>query len=421
MRATLEKVEESRAVLAVEVEAPLVQEALERAYRKLARRVNVPGFRRGKAPRGLVERYAGREALWSEAVDDLVPAAYREAVATTGIDPVADPQIEIVQMGDGQPLLFRATVEVLPEVELPPLDSLEVPEPTVEVTPADVEAALREIQERYAELRVLEDGVVEEGRFVVLDYRMSVEGRPYGKPVQGFLAQVGGGRLWPEVEEALRGARSEERRQAVVTFPADHRDRRVAGRPVTFDIHVREVREKVLPPLDDQLAEAEGFSSLDALRADVENKLAQAAERQREAAFVDAAVRALAERVGPPLPATLVERRLDSLIEQVGVQLGVGGGAVPTELREQLRQRAEQDVRVEVVLEAVARKHGIQVDDAELQAEVDKAAASYGEAAAQFRQLMRQEANARALRERIRRRKAAELVAASARRVRSSA
>lgn len=370
MKAILEKLENNRAVLSVEVEAPVVEEALQRAYQRVVRRVNIPGFRKGRAPRRVVERYVGKDALWDEALEHLIGHAYDHAVAAVGIEPVDRPRIEIINAEEGEPLTFKAVVVVKPEVDLGDYRSVSVPLEVMEVTEADVEEQLRRMRERHAELIPLENG--EAGPNTVVGFTVKMDDQESAGEMQ--WAEIGSGHLREEFEKQILGARPGEARSVEIAFPADHPDEKLAGRRAAMTVTIHEIKEKRLPELTESfIQEVAKCSSLEELRSRIENRLREAAQVVAERLQVTRAVEAVVGRAQVDIPDVLIDRRLETLMNRWMEDLVKQGLSLEAYMRRtgrqleditrDLRSQAEKEVRTELVLEAVARKENITVSD----------------------------------------------------------
>lgn len=377
MKAQLEKLEDGLATLSVEVDSSRVEAALEEAYRRLVKRVNVPGFRRGRAPRPVLERHVGKAALWDEALERLLPESYHAAVASTGIEPVDEPKFQVESMAEGEPLVFKATVWVRPEVQLGDYRSIAVAREVPAVTREDVEQYLERLRESQARLEVDEAAEVREGSFVQITYEITVDGKPLadGRGEQ-VLVEVGAGLLPPEVERGVIGMRAGQEAEISFAFPEKARAD-LAGKTGTFRLQVHEVKRKVVPPLDDEFARQMGdYASAEELRSEAENRLRQAAERQADEDFAGRVVAELVQRSQVTVPAVLVGRRVDTLLRRWLAELQRDGvapsdylaarGLTPQEFQSRLRVVAETEVRAELVLDAVAKAEGIQADEAEV-------------------------------------------------------
>lgn len=386
MKATVEKLESNRVVLEVEVEAPQLAKALDRAYRKLVRQVNIPGFRRGKAPRFILERYLGKESLYHEAIDMVIPEAYRQAVEETKIEPIDHPQVEIVQAEEGQPLIFKATVEVKPEVVLGKYKGVEVHKPEVKVTEEDVEQYLKGLQERYAELKDAEDGTVREGDIAFIDFQGFIEGREYpGLKGENYPLEIGSGTFIKDFEAQLVGAKVDEEREVKVTFPEGYFRKELAGKDAVFRVKIRAIKRKHLLPLDDEFAkDVSEFETLDELKADIRTRLEKQREEWAKAEVRRQVVEKVVEDAQVEVPQVLVERRIDRLIEDFALRLHSQGSSLEKfmertgkdifKLREDFRPQAERQVKTELVLEAVAKQEGLTATPEEIDREIQEMA-----------------------------------------------
>ncbi|MDN5347258.1 MAG: trigger factor [Clostridia bacterium] len=389
MKSTVEKLDRNRVVLEVEVEEPQVARAIDQAYKKLVRQVNIPGFRKGKVPRFIFERYVGKEPLYSEAIEIIIPHAYQEALAENKIEPIDMPQFEIVQVEEGRPFIFKATVEVKPEVKLGLYKGLEVTKPEVKVTEEDIDRYLKELQERYAEMVVVEEGPVQVGDLVSIDFSTVVNGeeRPdlEGKDQ---LVEIGSQMFIPGFEEQLVGSKVGEEREIKITFPEDYRDKELAGKEAVFRVKVLGIKRKELKPIDDEFArDVSECENLAELREDIRRRLLKAREEAARAAVRNQAVAKAVEGAEVELPQVLVNRRLDVLVNELELNLRIQGlkldkfladsGKTMEELRSELRPRAELEVKRDLVLEAIAKAEGIEVTHEDLEQEIERLAQAY--------------------------------------------
>lgn len=391
MKATWEKTGPSTATFEVEVGQETIEKAMDQAYHKVVRRVSIPGFRKGKAPRAIVERFVGREALLEEALDIVVPEAYNEAVEQSGLDPIDQPKLDIVKMDLGEPLVFKAEVAVKPEVELGQYQGFEVEKESAEVTDEQVDRQLDLLRERQAQLvSVPDDQPLEHGQFAVMDFEGFLEGKPFeGGKAEGYLLEVGSGTFIPGFEDQMVGAKVGDEREIQVTFPEEYHAAELAGKPVTFQVRVREVKKKDLPAPDDEFAKsASPFQTLQELRQDLKNRLEEAAKARVDAEFERRAVEKVADAAKVDLPEVLVHRRVHRLMDDFASQLAASGlslqdwmsqtGKDDHALHEEFEPTAEKQVKSDLVLEAVAKKEGLTVSDDEVRQEIERLIQSYG-------------------------------------------
>ncbi|MFO7275311.1 MAG: trigger factor [Bacillota bacterium] len=427
MKATLEKVEDRRATLTVEVDAETVAKAVDQAYRRLVRRVQIPGFRKGRAPRFLVERHLGKAALYEEALDRLLPEAYSQAVAQTGIEPIDRPKLTVESFDEETGLRFTAEVEVKPEVDLGDYRSLRLEPPAVEVTAEQVDEELRRLQEMHATLVPADDAPAEKGMTAVIDFSGTMDGRPVPNgQAENYSVELGAGRLLEDVEAQLLGMRPGEEKDVEVTFPDDFGDEALRGKKATFHIRLKELKRKQLPELDDEFArEAAGADSLQDLRQRIEKELTEIASQRARSQFRNQVVERVVEQARVEVPDTLVNRRIDQLVEQLEDQLRRQGtdlerflqqtGQTREGLREQFRERAVAEVRADLVLDAVGKKEGIEAEPAEVEAEVRAIAAAYGQPYERLRRVFAQTGYLLEIADAVRRRKIIDRLVAIAR------
>lgn len=402
MNATVERLENHRVALEVEVGPEAVDRALEKAYRKLVKRVTIPGFRKGKAPRSIFERYVGRAALWDEALDEIVTNAYLEAVQETGIEPIDQPTIDLKPDFDANRVAFRAEVLVKPEVALGDYRSLRLAPEPVAVTEQDVDQALERLREQRAELVAVEDErPVQNGDFVVIDFQGRLaDGSPIERgSAEGYMVEIGSGQLIDGIEEGIVGMRVDETREIPAKFPEDYGVSELAGKDAVFTVTVREIKQRRLPELSDDFAREVGeYGSLEELRAELKNSLERSARERAEREFRERLVERVVEQSSVDLPGVLVERRVAQLRESFERQLAERGLTLdaylnasetsPEAFEDDLRRQAEKDVKTELVLDALAKAEGIEVDAEELRDEVERIARAYGSSAGRVRQLI---------------------------------
>jgi trigger factor len=424
MRTSVTELEDSRVRVEVEVEADDVQDRLDRAAHTLARDMRMPGFRKGKVPAQLVIQRVGREAVLEQALRDSLPEWYERALLDTGITPVGEPDLDVPALpGTGEELSFTIEVSVRPTAKLGEYKGLEVGRAEAEVPDEAIQAELDRLREGFASLNPV-DRPAGTGDLVVIDYAGAVDGEAFeGSEASDLMVELGAESLLPEFDRALMGAAAGAEVTVDVQFPADHRPESLAGKQANFTVNVKEVREKKLPELDDEFAaEASEFETLDELRDELRRRIAAALEARIEAEFREAAVDAAAEAAQIELPSELVHARAHEMWDRLARALSAQGASAEAYLRMQgktseqmvtdLESDAERALRREATLAAVADSEGIDVSDEELlevlqQGEGDEAP---------DRLLERLRANGRdaLLREDLRLRKAAELIASSA-------
>jgi trigger factor len=426
MKTSVRELPESRVRVEVDVDASDVDRRLQRTARDLGREMRVPGFRKGKVPPQMVLQRVGRDAVMEQTLRDSLPEWYERALLDAGISPVGDPKLDVPSMPrQGEPLSFSIEVAVRPAAKLGQYRGVEAGRAEPEVPEEAVEAELSRLREGLASLRPV-DREGREGDFLLVDYRGMADGEPIeGADARDFLLELGAEGVLEGFDEALAGAAAGDHREAIVRFPDDYRPERLAGIEATFEVTVKEVREKQLPELDDDFAaQASEFDTLEELRDDIAAKLRAVAERRAEEQFREAAVDAAVAQAQVDVPDDIVTARATEMWERVERSLAARGVPAESYLRMQGRSRdeviadakpdAEQQLKREAVLAAVADAEGLEVTDAELAESLRHAAEHEGTTAEKLVERLRESGRDALLREDLRLRKAADLIADSA-------
>jgi trigger factor len=426
MKTSVAELADSRVRIEVEVDPGEVQKSVDRTARELAGEMKIPGFRKGKVPAEMVIQRVGREAVVEETLRAALPDWYERALLSSGVNPVGDPKLDVPSMpASGEPLSFSIEVAVRPEARLGDYKELEVGRAKPEVPQEAVEAELERLREGFASLRPVEREA-SEGDFLLVDYKATANGEPIeGAEARDFLLELGAEGMLEGFDEALAGAKAGEDRTAEIHFPDDYRPEQLAGTDASFEIAVKEVREKQLPELDDEFAsEASEFDTLEELRADVSEKIGAALDRQATESFREAAVDAAVERATVTVPDDVVAARATEMWERVERSLAARGIAPETYLKMQDRTReelisdarpdAEQQLKREAVLAAVAAAESLEVSDEELAESLSHAAEHEGVEPAKLVERLRSTGRDALLREDMKLRKAADVIADSA-------
>jgi trigger factor len=379
MEPTVSELSGSRVSVEVEVPAADVDRAISRAARALAREMRMPGFRKGKAPPSLVIQRVGFAAVLEEAIREALPEWYERALLSSGIAPVGDPSVEVVTTpeAEGQPLAFKFEIGVRPKAELGEYKGLEVgkaePEPPAEFVDREIER----LREGFAKLEPVERTAVE-GDVLLVDFEGLLDGKAFeGGKASDYLLELGGGQLIEGFEEQLKDAGAGETRKVEVTFPDDYQAEQLAGEDAVFMVEVKEVREKVLPELDDDFAsESSEFDTLDELRDDIAKRLAEAVGERAEQDFRVAAIDAVVAEAKLDLPDDLATARAVERWERVERQLASRGmqadaylqmqGKTREQVIEESKPEAEAELKREAVLAAIAEAEEIEVSEEEL-------------------------------------------------------
>jgi trigger factor len=427
MKTTVEELPDSRASVAVEVPADDVQKAASRAARAMAREMRMPGFRKGKAPPSLVIQRLGFGAVLEEAIRDALPEWYEQALLDSGIAPIGDPSIEMVSTpeGEGEALEFKFEVGVRPPAKLGEYKGLEVGKAETEVPDDVVDREVERIREGFARLEPVERPAAE-GDSLLIDFEGLLDGAAFeGGKAEDYLLSLGSGQLIEGFEEQLVGAGPGEERQVNVAFPEDYQAEHLAGEDAVFKVKVKEVREKILPELDDDFAaDASEFDTLEELRADIREKVGKALGSRAEEDFRIAAVDAAVDAATVDVPGDLVTARATERMERMERQLAGRGmdpsaflqmqGKTREELIEESKPDAERELKREAVVSAIAEAEEVEVTDEEMVEALEHSAEHERTTPEKLLERLRKNGRDAMVREDLRARKAIELVAEAA-------
>ena len=427
MQTSVTELPDSRARIEVEVPAAEVDRAMQRAARALAREMRMPGFRKGKAPPSLVIQRLGFDSVLEEAVRDALPEWYERALLASGVSSVGDPGIEIVSTPEeeGEPLEFKVEVGVRPKAKLGAYQDLEVGRAQAEVPDDIVEREVERIREGFARLEPVERSAVE-GDLLLIDFEGTIDAKAFdGGKAGDYLLELGGGQLVEGFEEQLAGAKPGESREIEVSFPGDYQAEQLAGKDAVFAVEVKEVREKILPALDDDFAsEASEFDTLEELRSDIRTRLGEAVGQRIEQDFRIAAIDAALAGATVELPEELARARATERWERVERQLAGRGmdpatylqmqGKTREEVIEESKPDAELELKREAVLAAIAEAEAIEVSEEEMVEALQHAAEHERMTPEKLLERLRENGRDAMIRDDVRTRKAIDLIAESA-------
>ncbi|EFM09273.1 trigger factor [Paenibacillus curdlanolyticus YK9] len=411
MKATWEKIDTNLVSLNVEVGAEQVTEALDKAFKKVVQKVNVPGFRKGKVPRGIFESKFGVESLYQDAIDIILPDVYAAAVTEAGILPVDRPEIDVEQFAKGQTFKFTAKVTVKPEVKLGDYKGLEVPSAEAVVTEEELNEELNRLQQRHAELNVIDEGTVESGDTAVIDFDGSVDGVAFeGGKSERYSLEIGSGSFIPGFEDQVIGMGTGDFKDVEVSFPESYHVADLAGKAAVFKVKLHEIKRKSLPALDDEFAkDVSEFETLAEYKQDLENNLKERKAKENEATRETAVVEKAAEAAEIEIPQAMVNTETDYMLKDFENRLRMQGmnlelyfqfsGQNEAALREQMRGDAEKRVRNNLVLEAIAKAEGIEVSEEDVNAELETLSKAYNRPADELRDIFSRNGNLENLKE----------------------
>ncbi len=383
------KVETNRVELEIEVGAEAFAAAVSAAYRKNVGKINVPGFRKGKAPRAIVEKMYGTGVFYEDAINDLYPSALDEAIRESGYEYVEDKvDLDVVSVGP-EGLCFKAVITVKPEIELKEYKGLKAKKKAVSVKEDEIKAELERMQERNSRLVTVEDRAAAEGDTVVFDFDGYVDDVAFeGGKAENYSLVLGSGQFIPGFEEQIVGKKAEEAFDVTVTFPEDYHAAELAGKPAVFKCVLHEIKVKELPELNDDFAkDCSEFDTMDELKADVKAKLRKQKERAADEAFETELMDQLCAAVEGEIPEAMYENRVNESVQDFGYRLQMQGLDLDTYLkytgmdmaafRAGFREQAEKSVKVRLALEKIAQLEGIAPTDEEVEAEFAKYAEQY--------------------------------------------
>ncbi|HZK17920.1 MAG TPA: trigger factor [Clostridia bacterium] len=417
MKATVEKLERNKVLLKIELEQERVSQAIDKAFRKLVKEVNIPGFRKGKIPRGVFDRFIGKEVLYEEAAENLIPEAYYDAVKDTGIEPIDQPEIDVVQIEDGKEAIFNATVEVKPEVQLGQYKGLEVTRKIEEVKDEDVDKEIEGLRQNYAKLVPVEDGKVENGDTVILDYSGFVDEVQFkGGTAQEQQLEIGSGSFIPGFEEQLIGFSVGETHSINVTFPEDYFNEDLAGKEAVFDVAVKSIKRKEYADIDDEFAkDVSEFETLGELKEDILHKLKKVAEDDAEQKVRRALIEKAVENSEVEIPETMIKNQVQQMLGNLETRLSYQGvsladylkysGSDEETLQQQMHDDAEKIVKADLVLDTITSDEGFDASEEEVTEEVNKMAEQYKQEPDAMRKMLEAQGNLNMIEQSIKREK----------------
>lgn len=400
MSLQVEKMEKNMAKLTIEVSADDLEKALQSAYMKQRNKISLPGFRKGKVPRKMIEKMYGPEIFYDDAANEIIPGAYAKAYDECELDIVSRPVVDIEQIERGKPFIFTAEVALKPEVSLGEYKGLEVDKVAVEVTAEEIEQKLKEEAEKNARTVSVEDRAVADGDEVILDFEGFVDGEAFeGGKGENHPLVIGSGSFIPGFEEQLIGAEPEKEVEVKVTFPEDYHAENLKGKDAVFKCMVHEIKVKELPEIDDEFAaEVSEFDTLEEYKTDVEAKLKESkeadAKRQKEDQAVEQAVKNASFEIPEPMIDTNVRQMVDEFAQRIGAQgltmeqYAQFTGMTPEKIEEEMRPQAVKRIETRIVLEAIAKAENIEIDDGRLDEEIAKMAEAYHMEADKLKEFM---------------------------------
>lgn len=389
MSLQVEKLEKNMAKLTVEVSPEELEKAIDGAYQKNKKNINVPGFRKGKVPRQMIERMYGREVFYEDAVNALIPDAYSKALDECTENIVSAPKIEVVQVEAGKPFIFTAEVALKPEIKIGKYKGVKVEKADLTVTDEEVDQKINEEREHNSRTINVEDRAVKDGDMTVIDFEGFIDGAAFeGGKGENYPLTIGSGAFIPGFEEQLIGAEINKETKVNVKFPEDYHAENLAGKDAVFNCTVKEIKEKELPELDDEFAaEVSEFDTLAEYKEDIRKKLSEKKEADAKNAKEDAVINAIIEDSDMEIPEPMIETQQRQIMDDFANRLRMQGlsmeqyfqftGLDNEKMFAQTKPQAEKRIKSRLVLEAVVEKEGITASEEEYEQELTRMAEAY--------------------------------------------
>ncbi len=376
--------------LSFEVEAEKFDEAMKKVYAKTAKYFSIPGFRKGKAPMNIVEKYYGSDIFNEDTFNELVPEIYDNAIKENKIEAVSRPDIDITQIGKGKNLIFTAVVQVKPEVTLGKYKGIEIKKIEYNVSDEDVEHELNHMAEHNARLITIEDRAVKKGDITVIDFAGSIDGVPFeGGSAEKHELEIGSNTFIPGFEDQIIGMKLDEEKDIKVKFPEDYFSKELAGKDAVFKVKLHEIKKKELPKIDDEFAkDVSEFDTIADLKKSIKEKKQKENEERAKYEMEDNAIKAVCDEVKLDIPSAMIDSEIDKMLKDVEQRLQYQGltlnqyfsisGKTEVQVRDEMKEQAEKTVKSRLVIEAIIKAEDIKPDEKEIKEKLKEMAKNYG-------------------------------------------
>ena len=391
MNCKVEKTEKANEVkLEITIEAEKFENAIKKVYFQNAKYFNIPGFRKGKAPMNIVEKYYGAQIFYEDAFNEVATEAYDESLAENKIEAVSRPEVDIIQMEKGKDLIFTAVVQTKPEVELGKYKGIEISKIEYTVKDEDIEHELGHMQEHNSRLITVDDRPLENGDTATIDFEGFVDGVAFeGGKAEGHELEIGSGAFIPGFEDQLVGMKIDEDKEIKVTFPKEYFSKDLAGKEATFKVKLHEIKKKELPELDDEFAkDVSEFDTLDELKKSIKEKLEKSNEQRAKYETEDAAIKAVCEKAKLDIPSGMIDLEVDNMLKDFEQRLSYQGlnleqylkmiGKTEEEMRKEYEPQAIEAIKSRLVLEAIIKAEKIEESEEEVKEKLEEMAKNYG-------------------------------------------
>ncbi|WP_368489878.1 trigger factor [Clostridium sp. BJN0013] len=389
MNVKMEKIEENVVKLEITVEADKFNESMKKAFVKNAKKFNIPGFRKGKAPMNIIKKYYGEGVFYEDAINFSCESTYPEALKENNVNPVDYPKIEVVQIGEGKEFIYTAEVTVFPEVKLGEYKGLEVKKNTYDVKEEDIEQELKNMQQKDARIETKENGSIENGNIAIIDFKGFVDGKEFeGGEGKDYQLEIGSGTFIDNFEEQLIGLNAGDSKDVHVKFPEEYGIDDLNGKEAIFKVTVKEIKVKEVPELDDEFAkEVSEFDTLDEVKEDIRNKKQEANKLREEREFEEAVLEAVCSNTEINIPKVMVEKEVDNMIRDLETRLKYQGLDLEMyykytnndeqKVREYMRETSEKKVKADLVISEIAKVEKVEAEEHEIMEKATEIAKQY--------------------------------------------
>ncbi|KEI95237.1 trigger factor [Clostridium botulinum A2B7 92] len=391
MNVKVENIEKNVVKLEITVDSEKFNEAVKKSFKKNAKRFNVPGFRKGKAPLNIIKKYYGEGVLFEDAINFCCEDTYPKAIEENNIKPVDYPQIDVVQIGEGKDFIYTAEVTTVPEVKLGEYKGVEVKKVSYEVEDEAVENELKSMQEKNARVSLKEEGEIEKGNIAIIDFKGYVDGKAFeGGEAKDYEIEIGSGTFIGDFEDQLVGLKKDESKEVNVSFPEEYGREDLNGKPATFEVTIKDIKVKELPALDDEFAkEVSEFDTLEELKSDIKDRMKKELSEKAKAEYEEAVVEAVGANAEIEIPKVMIEKEIENMVKDLEMRLKYQGldlksyyeftNSSEEKVKEYMRETAEKRVKTDLIMQEIAKVEDIKATEEELKEKAMEVAKQYGQ------------------------------------------